>query len=81
VTRISGPVLERPRKAVAVLRQREDPELLLMGFVDAAVLCLVIMVETPNRTTAPPAPLQLGATVRQSAVFDTVVPPFRGIPE
>jgi hypothetical protein len=46
VTRISGPVLERARGAVAVLRQREDPELLLMGFVDAAVLRLVTEVET-----------------------------------
>jgi len=28
-----------------VLRQREDPDLLLMGFVDAAVLRLVTEVE------------------------------------
>jgi hypothetical protein len=46
VTRISGPVLERARRAVAVLRQREDPDLLLMGFVDAAVLRLAAEVET-----------------------------------
>jgi hypothetical protein len=46
VTRISGPVLERARGAVAALRQREDPDLLLMGFVDAAVLRLVAEVET-----------------------------------
>lgn len=46
VTRISGPVLERARQAVAVLRQREDPDLLLMGFVDAAVARLVNDVET-----------------------------------
>jgi HNH endonuclease len=46
VTRISGPVLERARRAVAVLRQREDPDLLLMGFVDAAVVRLVAEVET-----------------------------------
>jgi hypothetical protein len=45
VTRIGGPVLERARRAVAVLRQREDPDLLLMGFVDAAVLRLVTEVE------------------------------------
>jgi hypothetical protein len=45
VTRISGPVLERTRLAVAVLRQREDPDLLLMGLVDAAVLRLVTEVE------------------------------------
>jgi hypothetical protein len=45
VTRISGPVLERARRAVAALRQREDPDLLLMGFVDAAVLRLVDEVE------------------------------------
>ena len=29
-----------------MLRQREDPDLLLMGFVDAAVLRLVAEVET-----------------------------------
>jgi hypothetical protein len=46
VTRISGPALGRAREAVAVLRQREDPELLLMSFVDAAVLRLVAEVET-----------------------------------
>jgi hypothetical protein len=46
VTRISGPILERARQAVAVLRQREDPDLLLMGFVDAAVSRLAIEVET-----------------------------------
>src|SRR5215213_8089252 len=46
VTRISGPVLERARGAVVVLRQREDPDLLLMGFVDAAVLRLAAEVET-----------------------------------
>jgi hypothetical protein len=46
VTRISGPVLERARRAVAVLRQREDPDLLLMGFVDAAVTRVVSDVET-----------------------------------
>ena len=46
VTRISGPVLEQARRAVAVLRQREDPDLLLMGFVDAAVLRLVTEVGT-----------------------------------
>ena len=46
VTRISGPTLERARRAVEVLRQHEDPNLLLMGFVDAAVLRLVTDVET-----------------------------------
>jgi hypothetical protein len=46
VTRISGRVLARARGAVAVLRQREDPDLLLMGFVNAAVLRLVTEVET-----------------------------------
>jgi hypothetical protein len=37
-TRISDPTLERARRAVEVLRQSEDPELSLMGFVDAAVV-------------------------------------------
>jgi hypothetical protein len=46
VTRISGPVLERARRAVTVLRQREDPDLLLMGFVDTAVVRLASEVET-----------------------------------
>jgi hypothetical protein len=46
VTRISGPTLERARQAVEVLRQSEDPELSLMGFVDAAVVCLIVEVET-----------------------------------
>jgi hypothetical protein len=46
VTRISGPTLERARQAVEVLRQSEDPELSLMGFVDAAVVRLIVGVET-----------------------------------
>jgi hypothetical protein len=54
VTRISGPVLERARGAVAVLRQREDPDLLLMGFVDAAVLRLVTEVEARYPELTPP---------------------------
>jgi hypothetical protein len=29
-----------------MLRQSEDPELSLMGFVDAAVVCLIVEVET-----------------------------------
>lgn len=41
VTRISGPTLERARQAVEVLRQSEDPELGLMGFVDAVVRLIV----------------------------------------
>jgi hypothetical protein len=56
VTRISGPVLERARRAVAVLRQGEDPDLLLMGFVDAAVLRLVPRwrLVIPNWAATPP---------------------------
>jgi hypothetical protein len=46
VTRISGPTLERARQAVEVLRQSDDPELSLMGFVDAAVVCRIVEVET-----------------------------------
>jgi hypothetical protein len=46
VTRISGPTLERARQAVEVLRQSEDPELSLMGLVDAAVVRLIVEVET-----------------------------------
>jgi hypothetical protein len=46
VTRISGPTLERARQAVEVLRRSEDPELSLMGFVHAAVVCLIVEVET-----------------------------------
>jgi hypothetical protein len=46
VTRISGPTLERARQAVEVLRRSEAPELSLMGFVDAAVVCLIVEVET-----------------------------------
>jgi hypothetical protein len=46
VTRISGPTLERARQAVEVLRQCEDPKLSLMGFVDAAVVRLIVEVET-----------------------------------
>jgi hypothetical protein len=41
----AGAARRRARRAVAVLRQREDPDLLLMGFVDAAVLRLVTEVE------------------------------------
>jgi hypothetical protein len=37
---------ERARQAVGVLRQSEDPELSLMGFVDAAVVRLIVEVET-----------------------------------
>ena len=43
---ISGPTLERARQAVEVLRQSEDPELSLMGLVDAAVVRLIVEVET-----------------------------------
>jgi HNH endonuclease len=61
VTRISGPVLERARKAVAMLRQREDPDLRLMSFVDAAVLRLVAEVERrypeQTRNAGPPEPV------------------------
>jgi hypothetical protein len=46
VTRISGPTLERARQAVEVLRQSKDPELSLMGFVDAAVVRLIVEVQT-----------------------------------
>jgi hypothetical protein len=42
VTGIGGPTLERARQAVEVLRQSEDPELSLMGFVDAAVVRLIV---------------------------------------
>ena len=38
--------LERARQAVEVLRQSEDPELSLMAFVDAAVVRLIVDVET-----------------------------------
>jgi hypothetical protein len=41
VTGIGGPTLERARQAVEVLRQSEDPELGLMGFVDAVVRLIV----------------------------------------
>jgi hypothetical protein len=46
VTRISGPYRTSPARSVAVLRKSEDPELSLMGFVDAAVVRLIVEVET-----------------------------------
>jgi hypothetical protein len=41
-----GPTLERALRAVEVLRQSEDPELILMGFVGAAVVRVIVEVET-----------------------------------